>query len=80
MKWINMLLYKAAAQPLWVRLLINIIVLLIVIVIGYWLIIGFVNQKTLDAEKLESRYKQIYLKNVTNSKTLSQGPITGAKY
>ncbi|GGF99734.1 MULTISPECIES: type 4a pilus biogenesis protein PilO [Cysteiniphilum] len=69
-KKLILLLDKLSMQPLWLKLIISAIVLLLVVLLGYSTVVSMRYQERTNAFALEEQYKNELVKNIARSKSL----------
>ncbi|WP_151193996.1 type 4a pilus biogenesis protein PilO [Cysteiniphilum sp. JM-1] len=69
-KKLILLLDKLSVQPLWLKLIMLAIVLLLVVLLGYSTVVSMRYQERTNAFALEGQYKNELIKNIARSKSL----------
>ncbi|MDA0911437.1 MAG: type 4a pilus biogenesis protein PilO [Proteobacteria bacterium] len=69
-KKLILLLDKLSMQPLWLKLIISAIVLLLVVLLGYSTVVSMRYQEKTNAFALEEQYKNELVRNIARSKSL----------
>lgn len=69
-KKLILLLDKLSMQPLWLKLIVSTVVLILVVLLGYSTIVSMRYQERTNAFALEEQYKNELIKNIARSKSL----------
>ncbi|WP_440617195.1 type 4a pilus biogenesis protein PilO [Cysteiniphilum sp. 6C5] len=69
-KKLILLLDKLSTQPLWLKLIISTVVLILVVLLGYSTIVSMRYQERTNAFALEEQYKSELIRNIARSKSL----------